>query len=85
MGFETTTFSLSRFLYANPNCAISSIFSLKLSLHYLDETNSQLQLGEWNDNILIPEMMEMKQTNPDLKVTLAVGGWNTSKALFTSY
>ena len=79
--FHTMTFRLSQFLC--PNCAISSLL---LSTHYSDDTNSQLQLVEWNDDILIPQMMEWKQTNPDLKVTLAVGGWNhentvTSKAL----
>ena len=30
------------------------------------------------------EMMSLKQENPDLKVTLAVGGWNHGVATFSS-
>ena len=45
---------------------------------------------EWNDDKMYPRMMALKEKNPDLKILLAVGGWNhengdTSKDLFTSY
>ena len=31
---------------------------------------------EWNDDKMYPRMMALKKINPDLKVLLAVGGWN---------
>ena len=39
---------------------------------------------EWNDiSALYPAMMDLKNINPDLKVTLALGGWNHGSEPFT--
>jgi chitinase len=38
--------------------------------------DSTLQMYEWNDDKMYPRMMALKQQNADLKVLLAVGGWN---------
>ena len=35
-----------------------------------------LTMYEWNDDKMYPRMMAMKEQNLDLKVLLAVGGWN---------
>lgn len=40
-------------------------------------SNPGLGPYEWNDEtILYPAIQKLKETNPDLKVLLAVGGWN---------
>jgi len=31
---------------------------------------------EWNDDKMYPRMIKLKEKNPDLKILLAVGGWN---------
>jgi len=44
----------------------------------------QLKLREWNDDQLIASLLTLKQTNPDLIVTVAVGGWNFGTDRFTA-
>lgn len=34
---------------------------------------------EWNDDKMYPRIMAMKKRNLELKVLLAVGGWNHEK------
>jgi len=36
----------------------------------------KLAMYEWNDDKMYPRMMALKKKNPELKVLLAVGGWN---------
>jgi len=36
----------------------------------------KLAMYEWNDDKMFPRAMALKQKNPDLKILLAVGGWN---------
>ena len=31
---------------------------------------------EWNDDVLYKATMKLKQKNPKLRISLAVGGWN---------
>merc|ERR1711910_199411 len=38
--------------------------------------NHELAMYEWNDDKLYPRMMALKEKNPKLKISLAVGGWN---------
>jgi len=38
--------------------------------------NQELSMYEWNDDKLYPRAMALRQQNPDLKISLAVGGWN---------
>merc|ERR1711936_193973 len=40
------------------------------------DRNHQLSMYEWNDDKLYPRMMALKEKNPKLKISLAVGGWN---------
>ena len=43
-------------------------------------SNPGLGPYEWNDEtILYPAIQKLKETNPDLKVLLAVGGWNEDR------
>jgi len=47
-------------------------------------TNNELKLREWNGDQLITSLMTLKQANPDLKITAAVGGWNFGTTRFTA-
>ncbi|KAK3088448.1 hypothetical protein FSP39_019336 [Pinctada imbricata] len=38
---------------------------------------------EWNDEQRYSEVMKLKETNPDLKVLLAMGGWNAGSLPFS--
>merc|ERR1712142_363792 len=38
--------------------------------------NGQLAMYEWNDDKMYPRTMALRKKNPDLKILLAVGGWN---------
>jgi len=38
--------------------------------------NHELSMYEWNDDKLYPRAIALKEKNPDLKILLAVGGWN---------
>jgi len=38
--------------------------------------NHGLEMYEWNDDKLYPRAMALKKINPDLRISLAVGGWN---------
>merc|ERR1712193_49015 len=38
--------------------------------------NHELAMYEWNDDKLYPRAMALRSQNPDLKISLAVGGWN---------
>jgi len=40
------------------------------------DRNHKLAMYEWNDDKLYPRMMKLKEKNPKLKISLAVGGWN---------
>jgi len=40
------------------------------------DRNHQLAMYEWNDDKLYPRTMALRQKNPQLKISLAVGGWN---------
>ncbi|XP_065660309.1 chitinase-3-like protein 1 isoform X2 [Hydra vulgaris] len=37
---------------------------------------NKLDMYEWNDDKMYPRVMALKQKNPNLKIFLAVGGWN---------
>jgi len=41
----------------------------------IDE-NHELAMFEWNDDVLYKKTMDLKKKNPDLRISLAVGGWN---------
>ena len=41
-------------------------------------------MREWNDNVMIPQIMQLKTVNPNLKVIASVGGWNEGTATFRS-
>lgn len=47
-------------------------------------TNNELKLREWNGEQLIADSMILKQTNPSLKISAAVGGWNFGTERFTA-
>nr|NP_001108099.1 chitinase precursor [Ciona intestinalis]BAF74591.1 chitinase [Ciona intestinalis] len=47
-------------------------------------SNNQLKLREWNGDQLIDSLLTKKQTNPDLLITAAVGGWNFGTERFTA-
>lgn len=47
-------------------------------------TNNELKLREWNGDELIADLLTLKQSNPDLLITAAVGGWNFGTARFTA-
>ena len=61
-----------------------------LCTHYIyayakisDEGNT-IDPYEWNDiPVTYPAIMELKSTNPDLKISLAVGGWEHGSEKFT--
>jgi len=40
------------------------------------DRNHELSMYEWNDDKLYPRMMKLKEKNPKLRISLAVGGWN---------
>merc|ERR1711962_333640 len=40
------------------------------------DRNHELSMYEWNDDKLYPRMMALKEKNPKLRISLAVGGWN---------
>ena len=44
----------------------------------------QLKLREWNGDQLIASLVTLKQANPDLIITAAVGGWNFGTTRFTA-
>ena len=43
-----------------------------------------MKLREWNGDQLISQLMALKQSNPNLVVTAAVGGWNFGTTRFTA-
>jgi len=47
-------------------------------------TNNELKLREWNGATLISQLVALKQQNPSLTVTAAVGGWNFGTTRFTA-
>jgi len=47
-------------------------------------SNNQLKLREWNGEQLIADSMILKQANPNLKISAAVGGWNFGTERFTA-
>jgi len=51
-------------------------FKVLLTYFNLISTDSQLSMYEWNDDKMYPRMIKLKEKNPDLKILLAVGGWN---------
>ena len=44
----------------------------------------QLQLLEWNGEALIQSLVALKQQNPDLKITTALGGWSFGVERFSA-
>ena len=58
---------------------------LVYSFAKIPQGQNTLEPYEWNDiDRLYPEIMSLKQENPNLKVTLAVGGWTHGSAPFTA-
>ena len=53
--------------------AAESSYSVMDVIFFIDH---QLAMYEWNDDKLYPRMMALKEKNPKLKISLAVGGWN---------
>ena len=51
---------------------------------YFLSTALQLKLREWNGATLIRESMLLKKTNPELKISAGVGGWNFGTEAFTA-
>jgi len=47
-------------------------------------TDNELSLREWNGDQLINSLMTLRQANPDLIITAAVGGWNFGTTRFTA-
>lgn len=47
-------------------------------------SNNELKLREWNGATLIRESMLLKKTNPELKISAGVGGWNFGTEAFTA-
>nr|XP_039271380.1 chitotriosidase-1-like isoform X1 [Styela clava] len=46
-------------------------------------SNNELKLREWNGDQLIRQLTSLKQSNPELKITAAVGGWNFGTKQFS--
>ncbi|XP_010754148.2 acidic mammalian chitinase [Larimichthys crocea] len=49
----------------------------------INETNELVTI-EWNDDVLYTSFNGLKQSNPNLKTLLAVGGWNVGSQKFTT-
>lgn len=46
--------------------------------------NNKLETLEWNDEKMYEKLQKLKQSNPDLKTLIAVGGWNAASYQFTT-
>lgn len=45
--------------------------------------NSQIKTREWNDEQMFKKFQQIKQSNPQLKTLIGVGGWNAGSSEFT--
>ena len=48
-------------------------------------SNGEVKAFEWNDDAMYKEVIGLKKKNPDLKVLLAVGGWNHEGGVFSPF
>ncbi|CAI9715520.1 acidic mammalian chitinase-like [Octopus vulgaris] len=44
---------------------------------------NEIHKVEWNDDALISRVLDLKKRNPNLKVSIAVGGWNARSPAFS--
>ncbi|XP_029291479.1 acidic mammalian chitinase-like [Cottoperca gobio] len=65
--------------HVDPNLCTHLIYAFSIINHA-----NELTTYEWNDDVLYKSFNELKNSNPQLKTLLAVGGWNFGTTQFTT-